>query len=72
MITAGLYLRAIAQVFLGETNDNWSSTNMPDLNYRELLALAPLLIMTIAIGVAPAWVLDVIHKTTLTLPFGAM
>ncbi len=72
VITAGLYLRAIAQVFLGETNDKWTTTTMPDLNTRELLALAPLLIMTIVLGVAPGWVLDVIHTTTSTLQFEAL
>ncbi len=67
VITAGLYLRAIGKVFLGETAEKW--TGMPDLNTREVLALAPLLIFTVVLGVAPAWVLDVIHKTTSALQF---
>ncbi len=67
VITAGLYLRAIAQVFLGELGTQWTTKTMPDLSYRELLALGPLLILTIAVGVAPAWVLDIIHKTTSAL-----
>ena len=69
VITAGLYLRAIAQVFLGEVGNKWTASTMPDLNYRELFALLPLLILIIIIGVAPAWVLDVVHKTTSALPF---
>jgi len=67
VITAGLYLKAISQVFLGETNDQWS--DMKDLNRREILALAPLLILIIAVGIAPSWVLDIIHKTTAALQF---
>lgn len=67
VITAGLYLRSIAKVFLGETRDKWA--RMPDLNGRELLAIGPLLILIIVLGVAPALVLDVIHKTTAALPF---
>ena len=67
VITAGLYLRAIAQVFLGEVGDKWTTATMPDLNLREILALSPLLIFTIVLGVAPVWVLDIIHKTTSAL-----
>ena len=67
VITAGLYLKAISQVFLGEANDRWS--DMKDLNRREILALAPLLILIIVVGIAPSWVLGIIHKTTAALQF---
>jgi len=40
---------------------------MPDLNAREMLAVAPLLVLTVATGVAPSWVLDLIHRTTSAL-----
>ena len=40
---------------------------MPDLSPREILAVAPLLVLTVATGVAPSWVLDVIHRTTSAL-----
>jgi len=67
VITAGLYLRAIGKVFLGEPREQW--TGMSDLNTREILALAPLLILIIVVGIAPALVLDTIHKTTAMLQF---
>lgn len=67
VITAGLYLRAIGKVFLGEPREQWAA--MSDLDTREMLTLAPLLILIIALGIAPAWVLDVIHKTTAALIF---
>ncbi|GBE08769.1 NADH-quinone oxidoreductase subunit M [bacterium BMS3Abin11] len=67
VITAGLYLRAIGKVFLGEPREKW--TDMADLNVREVLALSPLLILIVVVGVVPAWVLDVIHKTTAALQF---
>lgn len=67
VITAGLYLRAISQVFLGESREQW--TGMADLNVREVLALGPLLILIIVVGIAPAWVLDIIHKTTAAMQF---
>ncbi len=67
VVTAGLYLRAIGQVFLGEPRAQWKG--LPDLNARELLTMIPLLVLIVGVGVAPAWVLDVIHTTTATLHF---
>jgi len=67
VITAGLYLRAIGKVFLGEPREQW--TGMSDLNTREVLSLAPLLILIVVVGIAPSLVLDVIHKTTAALQF---
>jgi len=67
VITAGLYLQAISKVFLGEPREQWAG--MKDLNTREVLTMAPLLILIIVVGIAPAWVLDVIHTTTVALQF---
>ncbi len=68
VVTAGLYLKAIRTVFLGEPGDAWRG--MADLSLREKLTLAPLLALIVAVGVAPSWVLDVIHRTTATLGLG--
>ena len=64
-VTAGLYLRAIQVAFLGETPED--RLGMKDLGGRELLAVVPLLALTVLIGVAPFLVLDVIHATTQAL-----
>ncbi|SDO81498.1 NADH-quinone oxidoreductase subunit M [Lutimaribacter pacificus] len=61
VVTAALYLRAIAGVFLGEMNDKWA--DMPDLDRREKLVVLPLLVLTVLIGVAPGWLIDMIHTT---------
>jgi NADH-quinone oxidoreductase subunit M len=61
VVTAGLYLRAIAAVFLGEPNDKWAE--MPDLDLRERLVIVPLLALTVLVGVAPGWVIGMIHAT---------
>ena len=61
-IIAGTFLKALRETFLGEPRDRWN--RMPDLSPREILAVAPLLALTVATGVAPSWVLDVIHRTT--------
>jgi len=67
VVTAGLYLRAIGLVFLGEPGTEW--LKMPDLDRREVAVLVPLIVLTILIGVAPSWLLDVIHATTAALAF---
>ncbi|MEO9750231.1 MULTISPECIES: NADH-quinone oxidoreductase subunit M [Marinobacter] len=64
-IIAGTFLKALREIFLGEPRDRWN--RMPDLSPREILAVAPLLVLTVATGVAPSWVLDVIHRTTSAL-----
>ncbi|MEA2117281.1 NADH-quinone oxidoreductase subunit M [Halovibrio sp. HP20-50] len=64
-IIAGTFLKALREIFLGEPRDRWD--RMPDLSPREILAVAPLLLLTVATGVAPSWVLDVIHRTTSAL-----
>lgn len=67
VVTAGLYLRSIATVFLGETNEKWSA--MPDLDRAEMWVIIPLLALTILIGVAPGVLIDMIHTTTASLRF---
>jgi NADH-quinone oxidoreductase subunit M len=62
VITAGLYLRAIQLVFLGE--DREVREGMKDLTAREVLAVVPLLVLAVLLGVAPFLVLDVVHATT--------
>jgi NADH-quinone oxidoreductase subunit M len=61
-VIAGLYLRAIQVAFLGEPSEE--QRKMEDLGAREILAAAPLLLLTVLLGVAPFLVLDVVHRTT--------
>ena len=62
VITAGLYLRAIQATFLGSLSERWAT--MPDLTAREVWTVGPLLLLTVAIGVAPSMLLGLIHNTT--------
>ncbi len=61
VITAALFLRMIQRAFLGALPERWAS--WPELSRTETLALAPVLALIVLIGVAPAWVLDVIDTT---------
>lgn len=65
VIVAALYLRSISAVFLGETNKKWSK--MVDLDRREIIVLVPLIVLTIAIGVAPSLLLNLINITTTSM-----
>jgi NADH-quinone oxidoreductase subunit M len=60
LITAGLYLKAIQKVFMGELSARWAA--MPDLGRRELFAIVPLVALAIVIGVGPQLVLHVVHQ----------
>jgi NADH-quinone oxidoreductase subunit M len=65
VLTAALFLRMLQQVFLGPLDDRWS--DWPDLRPVEVGALASLLVLVVVIGVAPAWLLDVIDSAATTL-----
>ena len=60
VITAGLYLRAIQATFFGALPERWE--HLPDLGLRERWSTVPLLVLTVAIGVLPSGLLDVIQR----------
>ena len=55
-------LAAYKKMFFGEVT-NEKNNNLPDVNKRELLALIPLSIITIWLGVYPKPVLDPINNS---------
>jgi len=60
VLTAAIFLRALQRAFLGETPERW--TGLPDLDRRELVALLPLLVLVVALGVYPRLALDLISS----------
>ncbi len=61
VITAFYSLRALGRLFFGPTNPRW--VNLRDLDGRELLAVAPLGFLILAIGIAPRTALDLVSAT---------
>jgi NADH-quinone oxidoreductase subunit M len=61
LITAGLYLRAVQTTFLGSPSERWM--RLADLGRSDALAVVPVLALIVVVGVAPGWLLDVIHAT---------
>ncbi len=65
LITAALFLRALQQIFTGRTQGH--SVGFADVGPRELWAVAPLLVLSVAIGVFPAPLLSVIEPASRVL-----
>ena len=62
VITAALFLQLLQRMFLGELPDRWS--DWPDLGRVETASLAVLLVLVVAIGVYPRWLLSPIEAAT--------
>jgi len=60
IITAALFLRMLQSLFLGPLPERWK--DLPDLTRREAGTLGLLVFFVILIGVAPAWLLDVVDS----------
>jgi NADH-quinone oxidoreductase subunit M len=71
LVTAGLFLWALQRVLLGEPRSEGAAFD--DLRGYERAAIAPLLMLSLLIGVLPRWLLDVIEPaadTVVTLVSG--
>lgn len=61
VLTAALFLRALQAAWLGEPAERWR--RLPDLGRRELAALLPLIVLTVALGLWPALLLELIESS---------
>lgn len=66
--TGAYILKALKQVLHGPLNENWHD-HLPEINLREVLVIAPLMVLMLVIGLWPAWLLEVINKAVLALKF---
>jgi NADH-quinone oxidoreductase subunit M len=66
LITGAYILKGIKEVLHGPLNEKWLGHSL-EINRREIVAMAPLMVLMLLIGVWPAWILDVINKTVLRL-----
>jgi len=65
VVTAAFLLWMIQRVLLGPLNPRWK--DMPEISAREIIAVAPLMVLMLAIGIYPSWILRVINQTVLHL-----
>ena len=60
VITAALFLLALQRAFMGDTPERL--TRLPDLHPREIVAVAPLVLLFVVLGLYPRLALDVIDS----------
>jgi NADH-quinone oxidoreductase subunit M len=66
LITGAYILKGIRLVLHGPLNERWADTKL-EINRREVLSIAPLMVLMLWIGVWPAWIVNVINQTVLRL-----
>ena len=59
--TGAYILKALKMVLHGPLNEEWRG-HLPEMSARELLVIAPLMVLMLAIGLWPAWLLDMINR----------
>ena len=59
VVTAALFLLALQRAFMGEVPERLA--RLPDLRRREVVAVAPLVALFVAVGIYPRLVLDLVH-----------
>ena len=64
LFTGAYILKGIMKVLHGPLNEHWShgEHTLTEINAREILVMAPLMVLILWIGIQPAWILDVINK----------
>lgn len=63
--TGAYILKGIKQVLHGPLNENWRG-HLTEINARETFVIAPLMILMLAIGIWPSWILNVINWAVTT------
>lgn len=61
LVTAAFFLRMIQKVFLGPFQTKWEE--LKDMDLREMIAIFPLIVLTLLIGIWPGWLLSVMDVT---------
>jgi NADH-quinone oxidoreductase subunit M len=69
LFTGAYILKGIRKVLHGPLNEHWAhgEHKLTEINTREILVMAPLMILILILGVWPMWMLDVINKAMLLL-----
>jgi NADH-quinone oxidoreductase subunit M len=69
LFTGAYILKGIKQVLHGPMNEHWAhgEHKLTEINFREIVVMAPLMATILWIGVWPAWILDVINKAVVSL-----
>jgi len=64
--TGAYTLKALKKVLHGPLNPRWAGHgHLTEMNTRELVVIAPLMVLILVIGLWPAWIVDVINKAVM-------
>ena len=66
LITGAYVLKGLGKVLHGPMNEKWLGHDL-EIRRREIIAMAPLMVLMLAIGVWPSWILGVINATVVRL-----
>jgi NADH-quinone oxidoreductase subunit M len=66
LITGAYVLKGLGKVLHGPMNEKWLGHDL-EIRRREIVAIAPLMVLMLAIGVWPGWILGVINATVVRL-----
>ena len=61
LFTGAYILKGIKMVLHGPLNEKWAG-HISEINAREIVVIAPLLVLMLWIGLWPAWILNVINR----------
>jgi NADH-quinone oxidoreductase subunit M len=64
--TGAYILKGIKKVLHGPTNESWVG-HLTEINAREIMVMAPLLVLILWIGVWPGWILNLINNAMMIL-----
>jgi len=59
--TGAYVLKALKQVLHGPLNEHWKG-HLTEISTREVLVIAPLMVLMLAIGIWPAWIMEIINQ----------
>ena len=65
LFTGAYILKGLKMVLHGPMNEKWahSEHRLTEISVREIIVMAPLMVLILWIGVWPAWILEVINRT---------
>lgn len=66
LFTGAYILKGIKKVLHGPLNEKWIG-HLTEINTREIIVMAPLMLLFLWIGLWPAWILNVINKVVVSL-----
>lgn len=69
LFTGAYILKGIKKVLHGPLNEHWAhgEHKLTEINLREVLVIAPLMVLMLVTGIWPAWILEFINKAVTAL-----